>query len=291
MSEAQRPEGWPEITPVGKVELKERPAFRVAVAEASSGTGGEGRLFGTLFRHIQDRDIPMTAPVTMTRSSEGQMQSMGFLYENLDVGSTGEAGGAEVQDRPSATVVSTGLRGGYSAKSYANGLGDCKIISRAGASSAHWRTGVHGIQQPLCAWIPEIRGVANRSERAASGRVARQVTAGPCPLEVESSDSAINIQDFSAQVQSGRHFGLHRLPADFRQRDTAHGDFGMVPSAVAFKSERAWWMVVRTASRCAWSAGHRRFGPTFQKDPTRRRPNDRGTVLAAKTEWFWPRRF
>ena len=92
MSEAQRPEGWPEITPVGKVELKERPAFRVAVAEASSGTGGEGRLFGTLFRHIQDRDIPMTAPVTMTRSSEGQMQSMGFLYENLDVGSTGEAG-------------------------------------------------------------------------------------------------------------------------------------------------------------------------------------------------------
>ena len=64
----------------------------------------------------------MTAPVAMTRSSEGQMQSMGFLYENLDVGSTGEAGGAEVQDRPSATVVSTGLRGGYSAKSYANGL-------------------------------------------------------------------------------------------------------------------------------------------------------------------------
>ena len=107
MSEAQRPEGWPEITPVGKVELKERPAFRVAVAEASSGAGGEGRLFGTLFRHIQDRDIPMTAPVTMTRSSEGQMQSMGFLYENLDVGSVGAAGGAEVQDRPSATVVST----------------------------------------------------------------------------------------------------------------------------------------------------------------------------------------
>ena len=93
LSEAQRPEGWPEITPVGKVELKERPAFRVAVAEASSGTGGEGRLFGTLFRHIQDRDIPMTAPVTMTRSSEGQMQSMGFLYENLEVGSTGEGRG------------------------------------------------------------------------------------------------------------------------------------------------------------------------------------------------------
>ncbi|MEC8114552.1 MAG: heme-binding protein [Planctomycetota bacterium] len=122
MSEAQRPEGWPEITPVGKVELKERPAFRVAVAEASSESGGEGRLFGTLFRHIQDREIPMTAPVTMTRSSEGQMESMGFLYANLDVGSVGAAGGAEVQDRPSATVVSTGLRGGYGVKSYANGL-------------------------------------------------------------------------------------------------------------------------------------------------------------------------
>ena len=122
MSEAQRPEGWPEITPVGEVELKERPAFRVAVAESSNGSGGEGPLFGTLFRHIQDRDIPMTAPVTMTRSSEGQMESMGFLYENLDVGSVGAAGNAEVQDRPSATVVSTGLRGGYSAKSYANGL-------------------------------------------------------------------------------------------------------------------------------------------------------------------------
>ena len=122
MSEAQRPDGWPKITPVGKVELKERPAFRVAVAEAANGSGGEGRLFGTLFRHIQDRDIPMTAPVTMTRSTAGQMESMGFLYENLDVGSVGAAGGAEVQDRPSATVVSTGLRGGYSAQSYADGL-------------------------------------------------------------------------------------------------------------------------------------------------------------------------
>ena len=122
MSEAQRPEGWPQITPVGEVEVKERPAFRVAVAEASTGSDGEGRLFGTLFRHIQDRDIPMTAPVTMTRSSQGQMESMGFLYENLEVGSVGAAGGAEVRDRPSATVVSTGLRGGYSAKSYANGL-------------------------------------------------------------------------------------------------------------------------------------------------------------------------
>ena len=122
VSEAQRPEGWPKITPVGEVELKERPAFRLAVAEASSGSGGEGRLFGTLFRHIQDRDIPMTAPVTMTRSPQGQMESMGFLYENLEVGSVGDAGGAEVQDRPSATVVSTGLRGGYSASSYAKGL-------------------------------------------------------------------------------------------------------------------------------------------------------------------------
>ena len=102
MSEAQRPEGWPQITPVGEVELKERPAFRVAVAEASSGSDGEGRLFGTLFRHIQDRDIPMTAPVTMTRSSQGQMESMGFLYENLEVGSVGAAGGlrSETAHRP-----------------------------------------------------------------------------------------------------------------------------------------------------------------------------------------------
>lgn len=122
MSEAQRPEGWPEITPVGKIELKDRPAFRVAVAKASGGSVGEGRLFGTLFRHIQDRDIPMTAPVTMTRSTSGQMESMGFLYENLEVGSVGRAGTAEVQDRPSATVVSTGLRGVYSEKSYAKGL-------------------------------------------------------------------------------------------------------------------------------------------------------------------------
>ena len=122
VSEAQRPDGWPKITPVGKVELKERPPFRIAVAEAATGSRGEGRLFGTLFRHIQDRDIPMTAPVTMTRSTAGQMESMGFLYENLDVGSVGAAGGAEVQDRPSAIVVSTGLRGGYNAKSYANGL-------------------------------------------------------------------------------------------------------------------------------------------------------------------------
>ncbi|MEL6743691.1 MAG: hypothetical protein AAFO67_08850, partial [Planctomycetota bacterium] len=92
----------------------------------SKSPGGEGRLFGTLFRHIQARDIPMTAPVTMTRSSGGQMESMGFLYENLEVGSVGTAGDTEVQDRPSATVVSTGLRGGYSKSSYAYGL---KMVS------------------------------------------------------------------------------------------------------------------------------------------------------------------
>ena len=119
MSEAQRPVGWPEITPVGKVELKDRPAH--VRGRILQSPGGEGRLFGTLFRHIQARDIPMTAPVTMTRSSGGQMQSMGFLYENLEVGSVGTAGDTEVQDRLGHCGVHR-FAWWYSKSSYANGL-------------------------------------------------------------------------------------------------------------------------------------------------------------------------
>ena len=122
VSEAPRPEGWPKITPVGEVELKDRPSFRVAEAGSPSGSTDEGRMFGTLFRHISDRDIPMTAPVTMTRSEQGRMESMGFLYQSTNVGNTGPAGAAEVLDRDSATVVATGLRGGYSSKSYRQGV-------------------------------------------------------------------------------------------------------------------------------------------------------------------------
>ena len=70
---------------------------------------GEGRLFGTLFRHSRS-GYSHDAPVTTISAPLKVGCRHGLLYENLDVARRGGRG-AEVQDRPSATV-STGLCGG-----------------------------------------------------------------------------------------------------------------------------------------------------------------------------------
>jgi hypothetical protein len=106
--EAQLPEGFPGPTPVGTIEVKRYPEYRKAT---SSGRAA----FWTLFRHIQQNRIAMTAPVEMTYS-EGDAkrpreQSMAFLYGSPTLGTPGQTGSVEVADVPAATVVSIGVRG------------------------------------------------------------------------------------------------------------------------------------------------------------------------------------
>ena len=53
--EADTPKGWPTLTEVGVVEIKEYPQYREAVAtklDGSDSSRKQGPLFRTLFNHI-----------------------------------------------------------------------------------------------------------------------------------------------------------------------------------------------------------------------------------------------
>lgn len=118
--EAPLPAGFPLPTPLGEIELKSYPAYRMARAE-NDWTQRTGA-FWKLFRHITSRDIAMTAPVEMTWEAGGERlreRSMAFLYGRPDLGSTGRAGDVEVLDVPAAQVASLGLRGRPSAREVA----------------------------------------------------------------------------------------------------------------------------------------------------------------------------
>ncbi len=115
--EAPTPRAWPDFTPVGEVQLKQYPKYRIAyVNRGDTLKGGE---FMTLFFHIQRNDIPMTAPVEMKMSDDQRpaMKQMAFLYENADVGKIGDDGKVTVVDVAAMDVVSVGGRGDWSASS------------------------------------------------------------------------------------------------------------------------------------------------------------------------------
>jgi hypothetical protein len=106
--EAEMPAGFPAYTPVDQIEVKQYPAYRKAVSNGSAA-------FWSLFSHIKQNKIAMTAPVEMTYGSPDsdrlQQQSMAFLYGQPSLGSTGSQGSVEVVDVPAAKVVSIGVRG------------------------------------------------------------------------------------------------------------------------------------------------------------------------------------
>ena len=61
--EAEMPSGFPQVTPVREIQIKRYPAYRKAVADARAD-----RAFWTLFSHIKQNDVAMTAPVEMAWS-------------------------------------------------------------------------------------------------------------------------------------------------------------------------------------------------------------------------------
>ena len=108
IKEAEMPKGFPDYTPVGQIEVKQYPAYRKA------STSGMAE-FWTLFQHIKQNNVMMTAPVEMDygdpHAAKSKERSMSFLYERPDQGSTGKQGSVEVVDVPAMTVVSIGCRG------------------------------------------------------------------------------------------------------------------------------------------------------------------------------------
>ena len=108
IKEAEMPKDFPSYTSVGQIEVKHYPAYRKAMASGGSS-------FWTLFRHIKQNKIAMTAPVEMDigdpLSEKPGRGSMAFLYERPDQGSVGAQGNVSVVDVPAATVLSIGCRG------------------------------------------------------------------------------------------------------------------------------------------------------------------------------------
>jgi hypothetical protein len=120
--EAKLPEGWPALTPVGQIQVKQYPVYRAAVVQdAQLPTGGQQTMFRALFRHIKDREIAMTAPVEMgyvmpdqkETVPKAEMISMAFLYRQPTQGKVETNGPIAVRDLPGRTHASIGVRGGY----------------------------------------------------------------------------------------------------------------------------------------------------------------------------------
>jgi hypothetical protein len=111
--EAATPPGWPAFTPVGEVELKQYPLYRMAVIEQSAEVP-EGAFFWQLFNHIQKNQVEMTAPVEM-HMKDGErrdsMTAMAFLYEHAEQGAIGEDGKVKVVDVEPYQSVNVGRRG------------------------------------------------------------------------------------------------------------------------------------------------------------------------------------
>ncbi len=127
--EAPLPDGWPELTPIDEVEIREYPSYRAAVVTDDDTQAGQSQMFGPLFRHISSNDIPMTAPVDMTygrdsedRGEPDRMTSMAFLYRTPDLGPLGADGVVKVEDMSPQAYASTGVRGSYSDAHFEAGL-------------------------------------------------------------------------------------------------------------------------------------------------------------------------
>ena len=129
--EAKLPEGWPDLTPVGQVQVKQYPAYRAAVVhDAELPTGGDSSMFRALFRHIKDRQIAMTAPVEMgyaipdqkESATKAEMVSMAFLYRQPTQGKVETDGNVSVSDLPPVTHASIGVRGGYTEERFTASL-------------------------------------------------------------------------------------------------------------------------------------------------------------------------
>ncbi|MEQ8316133.1 MAG: heme-binding protein [Phycisphaerales bacterium] len=143
------PEGWPELTPVGEVQIREYPVYRAATVTRDDAEGGMGPMFGTLFEHIKSNDIAMTAPVDMGYAEQGPaddgagdtgssdaMSSMAFLYRTPDLGEPGTDGLVRIDDVEPATYASVGVRGGYSQTNFERGLG---LVNAWLESQEDWR--------------------------------------------------------------------------------------------------------------------------------------------------------
>lgn len=116
--EAPLPENWPKPSLPGLVRIKTYPPVRSAWVRSRQL---RNRQFMTLFRHIKDRKIAMTAPVVMEYADEASedparmdsTEAMAFLYRRVGQDEAGKYGDVAVADEQALQVVSVGVKGAY----------------------------------------------------------------------------------------------------------------------------------------------------------------------------------
>jgi effector-binding domain-containing protein len=128
---APLPEGFPEPTQDGVIEIKQYPEYRAATVQVTGSLAdAPSQGFSPLFNHISSNDISMTAPVetrypaaTLTADSTVAGEAaVSFLYRSLDIVPSEIAENVQVEDIPPMTVLSLGMRGGYSYDNYVAGI-------------------------------------------------------------------------------------------------------------------------------------------------------------------------
>lgn len=125
MIESPLPDGYPEPTPFGAIDIKEYPAVRRAELVFKDDSGAAMMMgFFPLFNHIKKRNISMTAPVETDfpqlytdfmndKMSEEGETTMSFLYRSSSLGPVGEDGEIVVRDAAPVTVLSIGAQGAF----------------------------------------------------------------------------------------------------------------------------------------------------------------------------------
>ena len=158
------PEGWPELTPVGEVEIREYPSYREAVVTEEQGGSGTTPMFRSLFQHISTNDIPMTSPVDMSYADGGdadgsdggrdRMTGMAFLYRTPELGPVGTDGVVRVEDVPPRAYASTGVRGSYSPAHYSEGIDRVRAwLSEQSTWKADGSSRYLGYNSPFVPWF------------------------------------------------------------------------------------------------------------------------------------------
>lgn len=112
------PQGFPEPTPTGEIQLQSYPAWRGAGYRVEGDyEQAPNRAFDHLLGHLRHEHLSMTAPVLIdyTRPNADQGEAdVFFVYKQPSLGHTGPApDGIAVIDAPAVEVVSLGLKGPY----------------------------------------------------------------------------------------------------------------------------------------------------------------------------------
>lgn len=124
-------------TKPGKIEVKTIPERTLIVAQNKGSYFDENnRLFGELFNYIKDNDVSMTVPV----KADIDPGRMYFYVGTKDLEKElKDTESVKVMIVPECTVMSIGVRGGYSEKNFKQA--SAKLFDHLAASKDWIRTG------------------------------------------------------------------------------------------------------------------------------------------------------